>query len=118
MKKVIEMLEEAMALIWNPPTLEIEKKFVNVSISDIIKEAIAELKAPPRWETPEQWEKRTGKAWPDDWATYVRLIFAKHGWDPYRYITAKSFQLSHPGTIVVIATEAGPPPDGWQPEEE
>jgi hypothetical protein len=24
-------------------------------------------KQEPRWETPEQREKRTGKAWPDDW---------------------------------------------------
>jgi hypothetical protein len=77
-----------------------------------------EEESKPRRETPEQYKKRTGEAWPDDWATYVRLIFAKHGWDPYRYVTAKSLQWMNPGTIIVIATEYGPPPDGWKPEEE
>jgi hypothetical protein len=183
MKKIIERLEQALALIWNPPTLEIEKKFSDVSVSNIIEEAIEDLKTPrwempgpvqvinhviyeitealkfldikpcpdrdignvieynledginrlrnlictinkPRWETPEQWEKRTGEAWPYNSAVYCRgQLDASEDWTGWMinshrgavwtYDTFHTFHDYH----IVCATRPGPPPDDWRPEE-
>jgi hypothetical protein len=116
MKKVIELLETAKLDLIKFSRDHLKGSLAMAALSNI-EEVLYDLRVRPRWETPEQWERRTGEKWPDDWATYVRLIFAKAGWDPYRYVTAKLLQLSHPGTIIVIATESGPPPNNWRPEE-
>jgi hypothetical protein len=121
MKKVIEMLEQALALIWNPPTHESEKKFRDVTVSNIIKEAIKDLQT-PRWYTPEQWEAETGELWPDKGAVYYRYSrdYKKYQeWQTgyYRNILncKADFELSGTGTYQIIcATEAGPPLDNWQ----
>jgi hypothetical protein len=69
--------------------------------------------------TPIQYEKRTGEAWPDDGAVYFKVIRVYlHGlggveWGVCRWQTARR---DH--DICVVATEAGPPPDDWRPEEE
>jgi hypothetical protein len=181
MKKVIELLEQAKALIWNPPTLEVEKKFLDVTVSKIIEEAISELQAltngetlepvqvlnhviyettealkfldiapcpdrdignvieynledgidrlrnligainKPRWETPEQWEQRTGEPWHGNWAVYVRLIEENYrGPDSVEWAvnTYKNVRKWHDDSQIVCATEAGPPPNNWRPEEE
>jgi hypothetical protein len=76
---------------------------------------VPEAESPPRWETPEQREKRTGKKWPDNWPVWA-LISLLHGeliWEVMSYDTATSA-----AEYIVCATEAGPPPDGWRPEEE
>jgi hypothetical protein len=84
-----------------------------------IDDAIAELKS-PRWYTPEQWEKRTGKAWPDDWAVfalerrYTVLNDVIMGFEAMSYGAAKWKGLDK----IICATEAGPPPDDWRPEED
>jgi hypothetical protein len=53
MKKEIERLEQVVAMIWNPPTYEEQKKFLDVAVSNIIKEVIQDLRSPRR-EMPEQ----------------------------------------------------------------
>jgi hypothetical protein len=113
MKKVIERLEEALALIWNPPTLEIEKKFLNVSVSNIIKEVLEDLKT-HRWETPEQYEQRTREKWPDDWPVWS---ITTDGILEITTMGEEEIRKTWGNHIYVIATEAGPPPDGWRPEE-
>jgi hypothetical protein len=89
----------------------------SVDLEDL--EDMAELKAPPRWETPEQWEQRTGEAWPDDWAVYVRGQYEDtQGWTKWvivDFTRAKTFLMK---IQIVCATEAGRPPDDWMPEEE
>jgi hypothetical protein len=75
--------------------------------------------------TPEQWEKRTGKAWPDDWAVYYRYSYDHKTYREWRVGSHKNivdsradFETHNAGTHqIVCATEAGPPPDGWMPEE-
>jgi hypothetical protein len=92
----------------------------------------------PRWETPEQWEKRTGEKWPDDWAVYWRyseifaykakewipgkeLVPVYYAWDLEFYGPLKekySSEIYDDRIDIVCATEAGPPPDDWKPEED
>jgi hypothetical protein len=112
MKKVIELLETAkeLALYGSRST--------TVSC---IEEAIAELKALPRWETPEQREKRTGEAWPENWAVYA-LYENNDGtsqwfWGGYKKEMDRFMRHNKNPLNIVCATEAGPPPDDWRPEE-
>jgi hypothetical protein len=76
----------------------------------------------PRWETPNQWEKRTGKAWPDDWAVYA-LYENNDGqrqwfWGGYEKERDKAGRRGKNPIAIVCAAEAGPPPDDWRPEED
>jgi hypothetical protein len=114
MKKIIEILGQARFAALN----------VSVSMAvSYIEKAVDELTALPRWETPEQREKRTGEAWPDTWAVYIYVIdwppmmTVWKGWKvmPYgkakTYIPRKEFEV-----CIICATESGPPPDNWEPE--
>jgi hypothetical protein len=79
-----------------------------------IDRAIAELKAPPRLETPEQYRERTGKVWPEWWAVYARD--SPHGvWKAYLYWEARH-TFYEASIQIVCAGEAGCPPDDWKPE--
>jgi hypothetical protein len=89
---------------------------------------ISEEEAPPRWETPEQWEKRTGKAWPENAA--VRVLLPNKEWDLMEHWRAeqlrrdlarldKDFGDEPEGLLIVCDRgEAGPPPNDWRPEED
>jgi hypothetical protein len=124
MKKSIELLKEARDAAINGSR--------STAVS-CIEEAMAELKARPRWETPEQYEKRTGRHWLENWAVYFNAWFSNNGKSIYInniwHITTQkearniaemlkdSKRMSF--TIAIIcATEAGPPPGGWWPGEE
>jgi hypothetical protein len=85
------------------------------------------------YETPEQYEARTGKAWPENWGVYVRGFDKKecgcafghaeqfyHEWvittyENAKWIVSRDYFLN---VIIICATEAGIPPDGWEPEVE
>jgi hypothetical protein len=80
-----------------------------------------------RWETPEQWEKRTGEAWPDDWYVWIRTPYTAeeldvdveylYAWNAYPYGYVKKMGSVEGKTVVCLTTSA-PPPDDWQPEGE
>jgi Ni/Co efflux regulator RcnB len=73
------------------------------------------LKA-PKWETPKQWEKRTGKECLENMAVYTKKKY-EDGWSRWytgEYEGARASSYIRP-TIIVIATEVGPPPDDWEP---
>jgi hypothetical protein len=77
-----------------------------------------EVKTNPRWETPEQYEKRTGKKWLYDWAVYFKTAIAySHGLGDVEWGVCRRKTASIDHDICVVATEAGPPPDDWRPEE-
>jgi hypothetical protein len=124
MKKVIELLELLRSLYYILTKCEIELAAKDVEQAEkTVKEidaAIAELKA-PRWETPEQWKKRTGKPWPDNWAVYTLYkdeYSSQRWWFCQSYNFAKTAKImGHSVLAIVCATEAGPPPDDWRPEE-
>jgi hypothetical protein len=104
-----------------------------------IDQAIEELK--PRWETPEQYEKRTGEKWPDNGAVYYQKrtvlcnttvdgkIVNEH-WTPFSWFVetwsdAKEeispeaeYRKFRDYGLVICATEAGPPPDTREPENQ
>jgi len=63
----------------------------------------------PDWETPAQYEKRTGKLYPDDgpvWYLYTQL-YGKRVWKSDSYETAKWYIENHKscGKEVVVAME-------------
>jgi hypothetical protein len=75
------------------------------------------------WKTPEEWEKKTGKPWPADWAVYYRFESEiKRGypsWSCGSYHTVRYMvnQFSRIGLRqIVVATEAGRPPIDWKPD--
>jgi len=71
-----------------------------------------ELVEIPDYETPEQYEKRTGKAYSDDGLMW---LFGEDigQWYPRQFIDIKySLHFGSP----VIADPPVPPPDGWMPE--
>jgi hypothetical protein len=127
MKKAIELLETAkLDLI--KFSRDHSRIILAMSALSNIEEALYDLRLRPRWETPEQREKRTGEAWPDNAPAYFNLWFLTKD---SKY-TPGIWQLMELGkarkeverltsleikTAIVCATEAGPPPDGWKPEE-
>jgi hypothetical protein len=82
---------------------------------DILDYALEELKT-PRWVTPERWEAETGEAWSENGAVYVRFADGSSPWFTEDYASAREHQIDGP-LSTVCATEAGPPPDDWKPEE-
>jgi hypothetical protein len=118
MKQVIELLKQAKQALETGPGGVFYADQMR-SAMNIIEEALALLKAPPRFETPDQWEQRIGEKWPDDWAVY-RLYTDNDGvsrWCAECYMSSKRPNNKYKSLPVVCATEAGPPPDGWRPEE-
>jgi len=75
-----------------------------------IEAMLQNLEPIPDYETPEQYEQRTGKAYPDNGAMFVHCI---DGWI-LRYW--KEARKRYRGYIMVIADPPVPPPDGWRPE--
>jgi hypothetical protein len=119
MKQVIEELEKAekevssISLYGNTRR---NREKLDEAIG-LIQGAITKLQETPRRETPEQWEKRTGEEWPDDWAVYALYETAA---GEERFWAANEYCYARDGVskCIVCATEAGKPPDGWEPEEE
>ena len=62
----------------------------------------------PDYETPEQYEQRTGVPWPDDGAVWV---FYMDTWFFHTYYYVKGGD-----DLVVIADPPLLPPDDWRPE--
>jgi hypothetical protein len=121
MKAAIELLERAKAdlvLLRHKGAWVMPCKIIRAAYQ-FIDEAMALLKA-PRWYTPEQWEKRTGKAWPDSGAVYWRGMDYDGLRSEWRVSAYKSVRLCpaiYRRSECVCATEAGPPPENWEPEE-
>jgi hypothetical protein len=121
MKKAIELLEKARAEIKEESARSFVVGLKLGKIAEYVYEALAELKAQPRWETPEQWEKRTGEKWLDSWAVYA-LYENKDGtsqwfWGGYKKELDRATRHNKNPLNIVCATEAGPPPDDWRLEE-
>jgi hypothetical protein len=124
MKKAIELLEEAKSGLIR---FSRDQALVGVAMRALanVEDALVELRV-PRYYTPEQWEAETGNPWPEKRAVYVRVYADKFpGFGIYSYADALRLvrmASAHTGIDVkyqiVCATEAGPPPDGWRPEEE
>jgi hypothetical protein len=111
-KGIIEGLTRA----WELLSEYITRKDDDDRICDVyaeIKRAIEVLEN-PCWETPEQWEKRTGEPWPDEAAVYIRAADGSSSWIVKQYLDVKIHNWLVPITII-CATEAGRPPDNWKP---
>jgi hypothetical protein len=131
MKKAIDLIDAAKGKVYDidyDDSYRDRNEVVRDECIDLLDEAIAELKN-PRWETPEQWEKRTGNKYPEDAA--VRIFYSpEHGWDLMEYWRAKQLEQDlarldkdfdvDPKLIPIVCDCGvdGPPPYGWKPEEE
>jgi DNA-directed RNA polymerase subunit RPC12/RpoP len=77
---------------------------------------IGEVVPIPDYETPQQYEKRTGKPFPDNGLVFVftDIIRGHFDWRNYcRYGTAKKEWKSE---LIVIADPPVSPPNTWRPE--
>jgi hypothetical protein len=80
----------------------------------------------PAWETPEQWEKRVGRKYPDTAPVYEMRFFDKPlgttGWICHAYEFAlqdkKKFPKRMTHNIILVADDKGAPSLDWRPEEE
>jgi hypothetical protein len=123
MKKVIESSRPVVRWL---ESVKADLDFHNVThiTLDLLDQAIAELKS-PRWYTPKQWEQCTGKAWPDSGAVYWRYKRDMEREDKKWYIniyilalrSAKYVGMANDAKQIICATEAGPPPEDWEPGE-
>jgi hypothetical protein len=118
MKTAIERLKQAKKAIqkigaYNSSFRTRDSK---ISALTLISEAIEELNAPLRWETPEQWEKRKGEEWPDNAAVYWKWA-DDDAWTIGKYSVMRD-EYDPFGVWIICATVAGPRPYGWKPEEE
>jgi hypothetical protein len=125
-KKVIEYLETALKKLGYVAAgivyTACKKPYSDAC--DFLRVAITELKNRPRWETPEQYEKRTGEKWPDEAPVWERYVSpnSKGLWELEIYNEAKDTveerrEHGYTWTEIVLATKAGIPPDDWKPEE-
>ena len=72
----------------------------------------------PEYETPEQYEMRTGKKWPDNGAVWFKHrdgkpFFDSGIWGVCRYLTSKETG----DKVIICAHTPEPPPDEWEPSE-
>jgi hypothetical protein len=121
-KQVIELLRRADAELvilrhkggWMAPC-----KYIR-NAAKYINEVIALLQA-PRWETLEQYEKRTGEPWPENGAVWFKSEDLGNRWagewilmrlNQARFSWARSNLLGLKSCIICVA-EAEPPPDDW-----
>jgi hypothetical protein len=118
MKKAIEKIEQAKDVLKQIHLITGESDLY-AEVTSYLYDAIAALQAPPRFYAPEQREQRTGEPWHDDWAVYYRnpidgKWYAMSFADAKKRVGGRAWILN---SVVVCATEAGPPPDDWRPEE-
>ncbi|GMO39946.1 MAG: hypothetical protein Pg6C_00630 [Treponemataceae bacterium] len=65
----------------------------------------------PEHETVAEWEKRRGEKYP-----YTAPVYAKYENDPTYGWELLEYRNSEWYDYVIVATEAGDPPDDWRPE--
>jgi hypothetical protein len=97
----------------------------NYTLKEVLDFFLAELAAEAgqlyKWETPEQREKRTGKPWPNNaavYSLYEETPVCNRFWFCESLYDAREGNKKWTNPVYIIcATEAGPPPDDWKPEE-
>jgi hypothetical protein len=124
MKKTIELLRQAYAEFMSvTPNTKPDEVFLDKGLG-LLDKALAELKAPPCWYTPDQWEQLTGEPYPDEAPVWVVSKYAilekptkynKLRWQLVVYKEAKDNMVV--GIIFCAYNHLGPPPDDWRPEE-
>jgi hypothetical protein len=131
MKNVVEKLEKADVELLGMDNFDSYNEHQIEKALEHIRSVIAELET-PRWYTPERWDAETGEPWPDNAAVYLRGFDKKecgcafghaeqfyHEWvittyENAKWVVSRDYFLN---VIIICATEAGCPPDGWKPEE-
>jgi hypothetical protein len=106
---VIELLEQAKAFA---------ACGLGSAVVSCIEEALCEyrrLQDVPAYETVKQWEKRTGRKYPETAPIYALDEKVPDTVKPYYFLTTLKI-VDKDRRILIVATEAGPPPEDWRPE--
>jgi hypothetical protein len=111
MKKAIELIKHVIKV------LRLSHSHTHQICIEILELAVDALEH-PCWETPEQYEKRTGEPWPDKWAVYRRKNYPNTGWTSWEVLSYGWARFCVWQYQIICATEAGPPPDDWEPDPE
>jgi len=123
---VLEITEETMLLLkqreaevdrdpheklWDGESMQ-----CNVCVVD--DSPVAWMNKIPDYETPEQFQERTGKAYPNDGLVWMQN-FPNNGdiWRVYIFEEAIRTKSFFPDRIFVIADPPVPPPDDWRIEK-
>jgi hypothetical protein len=114
----IEKIARALEILDTSHCSRVDNVEQNLSEAIDILRSVAN-KQKPHWEPPEQYQARTGEAWPEKAAVYA--LERRHtvlndvivGFEVMSYGAAKWKELDK----IICATEVGPPPDDWMPEE-
>jgi hypothetical protein len=117
-KKAIELLEKALDRISCVGGADRKEQKLAREGERLINEAVDLLITPCRY-TPEQWEKRTGEKWPDDWPVWAKSKRKEVGLGGLFWILFREHRMikDTPGVYVICDDCGGPPPDDWKPEE-
>jgi len=67
----------------------------------------------PDWETPEHYEARTGKPYPDNGLVWVYNLIRVNKWFASEYHFVKNYEKRE--VILVVANPPFPPPGDWRP---
>jgi hypothetical protein len=83
----------------------------------------SELVKVPDYETPRQYEARTGKAYPENGAVWAKSRSKSLGWAarwaPYRLKDVSlMMKMRRDDLLIVTAGQIVPPPEDWEPKEE
>jgi hypothetical protein len=112
-EKAIELLQDLKLDIHN---LYVDR--YSVALKDeaikLVNTIIHELKSVPRWETPEQWEKRMGEKYPD--RAPVWCADNDNPADPW-FLDYYENAVDDERYYIICAVEGLVPPDDWRPEE-
>jgi hypothetical protein len=128
-KKAIKLLEKARDLVGGVFT-PLTKDTIHLAAAIDCIESAMNLLQPPRWETPEQYQKRIGKEYPKRGPVWVldEDISDEGDWwwlmEYYEVDHRKASLLAmgvplekvEPMLVVCARNYIGPPPDGWRPE--
>jgi hypothetical protein len=111
-KKVIEVLESLRGNLLCINAAGVSERRRRKAIG-LVDEAIAILKSLPRWETPEQWEKRTGEKYPD--RAPVWCIDNDDPADPW-FLDYHENAVEDEQYYIICAVGGLVPPNDWKPE--
>jgi hypothetical protein len=70
----------------------------------------------PCYETPQDYEARTKKPWPENGLVFCKNHPKDKDWVPDTLAEARQIAEQFPEQIIVIAEPPVPPPEKWRPE--
>jgi hypothetical protein len=111
-KKAIELIKHVIKV------LRISYSHTHQICIETLELAVEALEHPRR-ETPEQYEKRTGKRWNDEWPVWIKVKQQEYGFAAFRWCLGRECRKvkDNDGVWIICANCDGPPLENWEPEK-